>query len=194
MARRPDLERFAAEHGLKIGTIADLIHYRIQNEKTIERVAECELATEHGHFRLLAYQDIIDRELHMALVMGEVGQDRPTLVRVHVQDTVCDVLGARQEDCGWPLRSALRRVAAEGAGVVVLLRKGEDARELTRRIRSYQLGGARHEAPTDLRTHGLGAQILADLGVRRMRVLSAPKRMHGLSGFDLEVVEYVEPD
>ncbi len=196
MARRPDLEKFAQQHDLKIGTIADLIHYRIQNEKTIERVAECDLNTEFGKFRLVAYQDAIGHELHFALVMGKVQPDAPTLVRVHVQNTLCDLLGALHEDCGWPLRSALHRIADEGCGVVVLLRKQEDNRELVRRIRGYQLHPAHSHAPrqesgSDLRTHGLGAQILTDLGVRRMRVMSTPKRMHGLSGFDLEVVGYV---
>lgn len=196
MARRPDLERFAQKHGLKIGTIADLIHYRIQNEKTIERVAECAIDTEFGKFRLVAYQDWIDRELHFALVRGTVQPDVPTLVRVHVMNTLCDMLSIQHEDCGWPLRAALRRVAEEGNGVVVLLRKQEDTRDLVRRIRLCQLqgdqrGSLKPESPVDLRTHGLGAQILIDLGVRRMLVMSSPKRMHGLSGFDLEVVGYV---
>jgi 3,4-dihydroxy 2-butanone 4-phosphate synthase / GTP cyclohydrolase II len=197
MARRPDLERFAERHGLKIGTVAELIHYRIQNEKTVERVAECTLATEFGPFRLVAYHDIIDRELHFALVKGRIDAEKPALVRVHVQDSICDLLGAQHDDCGWPLRSALRSIAEADAGVAVVLRKREDDRELVRRVRNYQLHGeamrsGRHESAPDLRTHGLGAQILTDLGVRRMRVLSAPKRMHGLSGFDLEVVEYVQ--
>ena len=201
MARRPDLEVFAREHGLKIGTIADLIRYRIRTEKTVDRVAECDLPTMHGDFRLVAFEDTIDRQLHLALVKGEIRPDDPTLVRVHMQSTLCDVLGARTGDCGWPLDDALARVAREGAGVVLVLRKPEDNRDLVRRIRAYGLKG-RTAAPAaregtgdeELRTYGVGAQILTELGVRRMRVLSAPKRVHAIAGFGLEVVEYVAGD
>jgi len=196
MARRPDLEVFAREHGLKIGTIADLIHYRLQHEKSIARVAESRMPTDSGTFRLYAYRNPADDDLHFALVMGEVSDDEPVLVRVHVQNSLCDLFGGERQDCGWPLRDAMRRVAAEGRGVIVILRLEESADDLVNRIRGYRLEDegaalAREEPGTDLRTYGIGAQILKDLGVRRMRVLSAPKRMHGLSGFDLEVVEYV---
>jgi len=198
MARRPDLEVFARDHGLRIGTIADLIRYRVENETTIERAGECQLETEFGRFRLVSYLDTIDDELHMALVLGEPSPEEPILVRVHLQSTLCDLLGSRDQDCGWPLRRAMQRVQREGQGVIVALRKPEDNRELVRRIRNLQLGmgvaARRAPAQAELRTFGVGAQILADLGVRRMRVLSAPKIMHGLSGFGLEVVEYVEPD
>ncbi|HKJ07593.1 MAG TPA: bifunctional 3,4-dihydroxy-2-butanone-4-phosphate synthase/GTP cyclohydrolase II [Gammaproteobacteria bacterium] len=200
MARRPDLEVFAAEHGLKMGTIADLIHYRINHEQTVERVAECDLPTEHGDFRLVAYQDTLEREVHLALVRGAIDRERPALVRVHMQNSLCDVLDARTGDCGWPLRNALARVAREGEGVVLLLRKNEDPRELVRKIRGYGLQEGSEprrrepEGEEDLRTYGIGAQILADLGVRRMRVLSAPKRVHAIAGFGLEVVEYVPGD
>lgn len=196
MARRPDLEIFARHHGLKIGTIADLIHYRLAHEQTVERVAECELPTDYGTFRLVAYRDTVDDALHLALVAGEIAPQRPTLVRVHMQDTLCDTLAVRREDGGWPLKSALQRVAQEGTGVVVVLRRQENARDLVKQIHAYTLAGERahpslQDTPTDLRTYGVGAQILSDLGVRKMRVLSAPKKMHGLSGFGLEVVEYV---
>lgn len=198
MARRPDLEVFAREHGLKMGTIADLIRYRVENETTIERVAECDLPTEFGTFRLVTYLDTIDDELHFALLLGDIDPEQPTLVRVHLQNTLCDVLGSQDQDCGWPLRRALQRVQREGQGVIVLLRKAEDNRELVRHVRNLQLGmgteQGRAEPQTELRTFGVGAQILSDLGVRRMRVLSAPKVMHGLSGFGLEVVEYLSPD
>ncbi|HFD80270.1 MAG TPA: 3,4-dihydroxy-2-butanone-4-phosphate synthase [Gammaproteobacteria bacterium] len=197
MARRPDLERFATEHGLKVGTIADLIHYRIANEKSVERVAECDLPTDYGDFRLHAYQDIVNKGLHLALVMGEIDEERPTLVRVHVQNTLSDLFGARMDDIGWPLRDAMRTIAAAGEGVVVVLGQPESPKELVQRIQHYKeheqsgeplVREERHE----LRTHGIGAQILTDLGVRRMRVLSAPMVVHGLSGFGLEVVEYVD--
>ncbi|HXH02302.1 MAG TPA: bifunctional 3,4-dihydroxy-2-butanone-4-phosphate synthase/GTP cyclohydrolase II [Candidatus Competibacteraceae bacterium] len=199
MARRPDLERFAAEHGLKIGTIADLIRYRIANEQTVERVAECELDTgEFGRFRLVAYQDLVERRLHFALVRGQVGGEQPTLVRVHVQNTLGDLLHARLPESSWPLRAALGRVAEEGSGVVVVLGRQEDPAELVRRLRALRFGDEEAARPTlsdgesgELRTYGIGAQILADLGVRRMRLLSSPRRFSGLSGFDLEVVDYL---
>ncbi len=204
MARRPDLERFAEVHGLKLGTIADLIKYRMLNEKTVERAGECRLPTAFGEFRLVAFRARTDDRIHYALVAGEIEPDSPALVRVHVHDSLCDLTGSLRRDAGWPIGDALRRVAAEGSaegsGVVVVLRPPEPANEITARIDSYRRedeGEAlpQHDPGPDLRTFGLGAQILADLGVRRMRVLSAPKRLHALSGFGLEVVEYVdEPD
>jgi 3,4-dihydroxy 2-butanone 4-phosphate synthase/GTP cyclohydrolase II len=200
MARRPDLEVFARRHGLKIGTIADLIRYRIAHERTVERVAECELRTEWGVFRLVAYQDSVDQQLHLALVKGQLRPEQAVLVRVHLQDTLCDLPGILPEigrpDCGWPLATALRRIAAEDQGVIVMLRYPEDPRGIVARIQDMALEARgvrlpRHEVGPDLRGYGLGAQILSDLGVRKMRVLSSPKRLHGLSGFGLEVVEYV---
>ena len=157
------------------------------------------LPTEDGDFRLVSFQDTIENELHLALVMGHIDPQAPILVRVHMQNILCDLFGTRRSDCGWPLRSALRRVAREGTGVVLLLRKREDARELVRRIRDYELHDPDIEVPRrnesrDLRTYGIGAQILSDLGVHKMRVLSAPKTIYGLSGFDMEIVEYVTCD
>jgi 3,4-dihydroxy 2-butanone 4-phosphate synthase/GTP cyclohydrolase II len=193
MARRPDLERCAERHGLKIGTIADLIHYRVRHEKTVERLSEYLIETEFGPFRLVTYRDVVDDALHHALVRGTLQAKAPTLVRVHMQDTLCDMLGGVLPDCGLPLRAALKRVAAEGTGVVVVLRQAEDMQQLARRARGW--GGEqapRQEGAHDLRTYGIGAQILADLGVHQMRVISAPKRLHALSGFGLEVVEYVD--
>jgi 3,4-dihydroxy 2-butanone 4-phosphate synthase / GTP cyclohydrolase II len=197
MARRPDLEKFAAEHGLKIGTIENLIRYRIENEKSVEAVAETPFPTEMGEFRLVAFEDTIGKELHLALVMGEIRGDEPTLVRVHVEHSLCDALAYNGPQCGWPLRDALSRIAEAGKGVAVIIRNPESPRELVRRIREMALGGrspeAEHETePVELRTHGIGAQILTELGVKKMRLLSAPKRFHGLGGFGLEVVEYVK--
>ncbi len=199
MARRPELEAFAAEHGLKIGTIADLIHYRLRNETTVERVTECTLPTAYGEFRLVAYQDMIDQELHLALIRGEPSAARPTLVRVHMQHTLCDLFATVHSGCHWPLHKAMERVAAEGEGVIVVLRNQDTPRDIAERIRDIDLHDSGQPIPPrpnrgekNLRTYGVGAQILIDLGVRRMRVLSAPRAMHGLSGFDLEVVEYVE--
>lgn len=199
MARRPQLETFAAQHNLKIGTIADLIHYRVENEKTIERTAESVIQTEYGEFRLFAFLDTIDRQVHFALVKGTVKPTRTTLVRVHMLNTLCDVLTVQRSDCGWPLRKAMRRISEEGVGVIVLLRCPEDDAALIRKIRSFNLeqqttptvDPSRGAVPADeLRTYGVGAQILADLGAHKMRILSAPKILHGLSGFGLEVDGY----
>jgi len=198
MARRDDLAAFAREHNLKIGTVADLIAYRIENERSVERVADCELPTEFGSFRLYAYQDTVNNAMHFALVRGSVEQEEAALVRVHVQNTLSDVFFGTSAEYGWPLRSALQQVAEAGNGVVVVLRQKDDVDDILKRMRGYQrqpeqaaLQGQKSE---DLRTYGVGAQILSDLGVRKMRVLSAPKRMHGLSGFGMEVVEYIEPE
>ena len=196
MARRPDLEQFAREHGLLIGTIADLIHYRMGTEKSVERVAECELPTEFGDFHLIAYQDHLDGNLHFALIRGRVDPEQPTLVRVHVQNPICDLTGSLSSECGWPLRDALRRVAGENTGVVVILANQIEPQELVQQLRvfsEHHSDGAvsQRENTRDLRTIGLGSQILADVGVRKMRVLSAPKKIHAISGFGLEVVEYV---
>ncbi|ROO29226.1 3,4-dihydroxy-2-butanone 4-phosphate synthase [Salinisphaera orenii MK-B5] len=203
MARLPDLEAFAAEHDIRLGTIADLIRYRIENERTVVRVTESEVETEFGPFTLVSYEDEVDKVVHFAMVRGAIDPETPTLVRVHVRNTLSDVLGVRHGDFGWPLRDTLARVAAEGCGVVVVLRKPESARELIERIRLVE--GAEAAAAPDggdpggdesriLRTYGVGAQILTDLGVRRMRVLSAPMRLQAISGFGLEVVEYVQGD
>jgi 3,4-dihydroxy 2-butanone 4-phosphate synthase / GTP cyclohydrolase II len=195
MARRPDLEVYAKKHGLMIGTIEDLIRYRIENEKTVERVSVCEVATEHGVFQLHAYHDHIDGALHLAMTMGDVASDEPTLVRVHMQNTLSDLVEAQREGRHWSLRQALKCIAREGRGVVVILR-WEQQDELLQQIREYHMPEDKTESPkkgepAELRTYGVGAQIIADLGVRRMRVLSAPKIVHGIAGFGLEVVEYV---
>ncbi len=202
MARRPDLEKFAREHDLKIGTIADLIRYRLDNEHSIERVAETHIQTEFGEFHLVSYQDAVDGTVHLALIKGKVDPNNPTLVRVHLRNTLSDMIGAESEHFAWPLRRAMKRIAEEGSGIIIVLRKAEESRDLIQQIVGLNRGGP---APDDhsgdpgsdpkvLRTYGIGAQILFDLGVRRMRVLSAPKRLHGLSGFGLEVVEYVPCD
>jgi 3,4-dihydroxy 2-butanone 4-phosphate synthase/GTP cyclohydrolase II len=197
MARRPELERFAREHGLKIGTIADLIRYRLEHEKTVERVSECRFPTEYGEFRLIAFQERVDNKLHLALVMGEVAGDEPVLVRVHARNLLSDLLASKREP-GMPLRCAMRRIAKEGRGILVVIRNEEDTKSLVEKIHRYQMQDQgvwlpREEVPAeDWRTVGTGAQILADLGVHQLRVLGAPRKFKGLSGFGLEVVEYVE--
>jgi 3,4-dihydroxy 2-butanone 4-phosphate synthase/GTP cyclohydrolase II len=201
MARRADLEAFAQEHGLKIGTIADLIQYRIKNEKTVERVTDCALPTAHGDFRLVAYQDIVGNEIHLALVKGDITPESETLVRVHVQNTLCDMFEST-ENCGWPLRQAMDYVAQAGSGVIVVLRNYDSARDIVNLIEERRSGKQTEKIPNyktsqnddDLRTIGVGAQILTDLGVRKMRVMSAPKHLHALAGFDLEVTEFVNTD
>ncbi len=196
MARRPDLEIFAREHSLKIGTIADLIRYRIENEKTVEHMTECTLPTEYGEFVLHAYQDKLEKKLHLALVKGKLDPDTPTLVRVHLVNPISDLTGSLASDRGWPVEDILRRLAKEETGVLVILCDQYESMELINQIESYktnkqQSDSNNNENSRDLRTIGLGSQILSDLGVRKMRVLSAPKKMHALSGFELEVVEYV---
>ena len=197
MARRPDLETFATGHGLKIGSIADLIRYRTENEKTIEKVAQCPWQSEFGPFRLLAYRDVIRKDLHFALVHGTPNPTEPTLVRVHVRNTLCDLFAPGAESsCGWPLRDALERISRENCGVVVVLHAEQTTDELLEHIRGCRPRESGEPAPSprehELRTLGVGSQILCDLGVRSMRVLGAPKVMHGLAGFDLSVTEYIE--
>jgi 3,4-dihydroxy 2-butanone 4-phosphate synthase / GTP cyclohydrolase II len=199
MARRPDLEKFAREHGLKIGTIADLIRHRLRNERSVERIAEQRVATEFGEFTLLAYQDHVHRDVHLALVRGVIAPDGPApLVRVHLTDTLRDVLGiGDQGGRHWTLRAAMQRIAREGHGVIVILREAESPRQLAEAVRALAPSGVQAPAGEGgpvLRTYGIGAQILKDVGVRCMRVLSAPKQMHGLSAFDLEVESYVDQD
>jgi 3,4-dihydroxy 2-butanone 4-phosphate synthase/GTP cyclohydrolase II len=196
MARRPQLESFAKQHGLKIGSIADLIRFRLQNEVSVERISEQLVDTDLGRFRLYCYEDHVNRNVHLALVHGDLTVGEVPLVRVHVQDTLGDVIGVQSPRLGWPLRAAMRRIAETGTGVVVLLRYPERPRQLVAAVRSLAAvtpgQAARRERVAVLRTFGTGAQILRDLGVSRMRVLSAPKQMHAISGFGLEVVEYVD--
>jgi 3,4-dihydroxy 2-butanone 4-phosphate synthase/GTP cyclohydrolase II len=197
MARRPDLEHFAREHGLRIGTIADLIRYRLTKEHSIERVAETNVRTEFGEFHLVAYQDAIDNTIHLAMVKGSIHAEKPPLVRVQMRNTLGDALCIEHPEFPWPVRSALKRVAEEESGIVLLLRKPESPQDIVRQIVGLNIAGsdesaaALHDQRAVLRTYGIGAQILTDLGVRKMRVLSSPKRLQGISGFDLEIVEYV---
>ena len=196
MARRADLEKFSKEHGLKVGTIADLIRYRIENEKTVEHMTECTLPTQNGEFVLHAYKDKLEKKLHLALVKGKIDPETPTLVRVHLENPISDLTGSLAYDRGWPIEDVLKRIAEEESGIVVILCDQYEPMELINQIELYKTNSRDSEkintgCSKHLRTIGLGAQILSDLGVRKMRVLSAPKRIHALSGFGLEVVEYV---
>ncbi|WP_213611047.1 bifunctional 3,4-dihydroxy-2-butanone-4-phosphate synthase/GTP cyclohydrolase II [Pseudoalteromonas sp.] len=198
MARRPDLEVFAKQHDIKIGTIADLIEYRNLNETTIEQVAKCKLPTEHGEFDLVTYKDTIDGQLHYALLKGEIKPQEPTLVRVHLQSTFNDILlSDRNADRSWGLSQAMAYVA-EHNGVLVILAKQESTEELEATVKAFAAEDAgENVTPRKFqgtsRTVGVGSQILADLGIQKMRLMSLPKKYHALSGFHLEVVDYVEP-
>ena len=201
MARRPELEAFAERHGVKIGTIADLIHFRTMNERTVECVDHYELDTEYGRFRLYTYRDTIQGETHLALTMGEFSREDPVVVRVHITDTLRDLMHVHSPGSHrWPLYKAMEWVAAEGQGVIVLLNNGQDSYALEDRIRGFF--ESRAEGVTDTSvgssgvylTVGTGSQILRDLGVGRMKLLSAPIKFSGIGGFDLEVVEYLPYD
>ena len=195
MARRPQLEVFARHHGLRMGTIRDLIRYRLRTEHSVERIAQRPVQTEFGEFQLHCYEDYVHRDLHLALARGDLqGGPKLPLVRVHVADTLRDLLGVRGEVRAWTLRDALRRIAEEPSGVLVLLREPESPRALADAVQGLpvrDIPPRSAEEQSVLRTFGIGAQILKDLGVRRMRVLSAPKQLHAISAFDLEVAEYV---
>ena len=196
MARRPDLERFSREHGIKIGTIADLIAYRLEKERNVERIAEQPVKTAHGEFTLYCYDDQVNRTVHVALAKGDVSATEAPLVRVHIQDTLGDALGIENPSLGWPIDSAIERISREEAGVVVVLREQESSRDLMEAVEGLSRKTddlqRRRAGDAVLRTYGIGAQILRDLGIQKMRVLSAPKQMYGISGFDLEVTGYVE--
>jgi len=183
MSRRAEIEAFARQHNIKIGTIADLIRYRLRNERSVERVAEQVVQTEFGEFRMYSYEDRVHKGTHIALVHGKLDGPEPPLVRVHVADTLRDLLGVRGDSHAWTLRAAMERIAHAGAGVAVILKDVETASDGP--SRGIGTGGQ------VLRTFGVGAQILKDLGVCRMRVLSAPKQMHGISAFGLEIAGYV---
>jgi 3,4-dihydroxy 2-butanone 4-phosphate synthase/GTP cyclohydrolase II len=194
MARRPDLEKIAANFNLRIGTIADLIHYRIQNEKTIARVTESVFPTEFGDFRLVTYKDNLKNDLHFALVKGEIDPAEPLPVRVHLENPVFDLTGSTLQG-SWPIRDVLQRLGKEKNGVLVILCNQLDPDSVIEKI--HAVDKADHEVVEkrgngrEFRTIGLGSQILSDLGVQKMRVMSSPKRYHAISGFGLEIVDYI---
>jgi 3,4-dihydroxy 2-butanone 4-phosphate synthase / GTP cyclohydrolase II len=193
MARMPELREFAKKHGLKLGTIADLIHHRSQNEKLVERVTERVIGTPYGPFRLCIYHDKTVDEVHYALVKGEPSPERPVLVRVHEPFVSLDLFDFDIARHAYSVQDAMRLIAHHKEGVIVLLRRHESADEILGRVMGKRDAG---KAPPkwDPRLHGIGAQILRDLGVGKMRVLARPKRIPSMSGFDLEVVEYVAPE
>ncbi|UJF18855.1 3,4-dihydroxy-2-butanone-4-phosphate synthase [Vibrio sp. SS-MA-C1-2] len=197
MARRPDLEIFAEQHDIKLGTIADLIEYRNNNETTIERVASFKMPTDFGEFDVVTYRDTIDNKIHHALTKGKIDADQPTLVRVHLQDDFADLFHSdRSTTRNWPLEKAMEKIAKEN-GVLVVLGNHDTTDSIIHKVKNFELeDGGTKTAGTKWqgtsRRVGAGSQILADLGVAKMRLLSSSdKRYHALSGFGLDVVEYI---
>jgi 3,4-dihydroxy 2-butanone 4-phosphate synthase/GTP cyclohydrolase II len=202
MSRLPNLVKFAREHDLKLISIADLIQYRRHREKLIDQVADARIPTEYGEFRAVAYESSVDNRVHVAMVLGDVGDGREILVRVHSECLTGDVFGSLRCDCGQQLDAALRAVGEEGRGVVLYIR-GHEGRAigLTHKLRAYQLQEAGRDTveaneelgfPADPRDYGIGAQILVDLGVRTMRLLTNnPAKRAGLEGYGLSIVERV---
>ena len=191
MARLPDLIEFGQAHGLKIGTIADLIHFRSQTESLVERVAERDIATAHGAFRMLAYREKISGATHVALARGAIDPETPLLVRVHEPLSVLDLLDTAPGAHSWGVHEALAAIGAAGSGVIVLLNCAETAEQLAGRVASTAKPWA--AGRMELLTYGIGAQILRDLNVGKMRLMATPRKMPSMAGWDLEVAEYVQP-
>ncbi|MDO6459228.1 bifunctional 3,4-dihydroxy-2-butanone-4-phosphate synthase/GTP cyclohydrolase II [Granulosicoccaceae sp. 1_MG-2023] len=192
MARRPQLEVFAEKHGIKIGTIAELIEYRYASEKSVERIASCPLETEYGEFTLHTFQDHIDDKIHFALTRGDLNAGDSTLVRVHSPEVFGDILHEKGKT--WSLPNAMRRIAEEGGVLVILANQETDETILGKIKRRCSTEPTIGVAPMRAQTSqiGIGSQILSDLGVSRMRLLTSTEaRYHSLSGFGLEVVEYI---
>lgn len=190
MARLPDLLEFAQEHGLKIGAIADLIHYRAANERLVERAGERSIETPYGEFQLVVYRDKISHATHLALTKGEIRADRETLVRVHEPVSLIDVLDAGAAGHAYSVPAALKLIAAAGQGAMVLLHRPESADDLA--ARALPAESALPVRKFDLRNYGTGAQILRDLGVGKMKLLATPRKMPAMDGFGLEVTGYLE--
>jgi 3,4-dihydroxy 2-butanone 4-phosphate synthase/GTP cyclohydrolase II len=187
MARLPDLVEFARRHDLRIGAIADLIHYRSQTERLIERVGERPICTAEGDFRLVTFRDKLTEATHLALTRGQIASELETLVRVHEPLSVVDLLDYGSRTHSWTIPAALAAIARAGRGVLVLLHRPESALDLRARAMSDQ---PPTEIRMDLRNYGIGAQILRDLNVGRMRLLARPRRMPSMAGFGLEVTGY----
>ena len=197
MARRSDLVEFGKKHGINIGTIADLIRYRISNEQSIERIHEEKINTEFGDFNLITFQDHINREVHFALTKGSIHQDSIPLVRVHVSNTIRDSIGIDNNNLGWPLKSAMKQISQSDTAVLVVLCYQEMPEYLMKSVKNLS---SRKENKTDknnasiLRNYGTGSQILREIGIKKMRVVSEPKQMQAISGFDLEIIEYIDKE
>ncbi len=191
MARMPDLLPFASKHGLKIGTIADLIRYRSVNETLVEKISEKAVSTPYGPFTLHSFHEKTTGEVHLALARGVIRPDVPVLTRVHEPFTSLDLFEFDDGHHAYSVAEAMRVVATEGAGVIVLLRRQEPAEQL--RARMAPVPAREASGKWDPRMHGVGAQILAKLNVKKMRVLAHPKKMPSMAGFGLEIVEFVAP-
>jgi 3,4-dihydroxy 2-butanone 4-phosphate synthase/GTP cyclohydrolase II len=189
MARMPDLLEFAAQHDLKIGTIADLIHYRSETERLVERAAERTVQTPYGEFRLIAYMDAMAQETHLVLIKGNPSPEREVLVRVHEPLSVFDLIDHDSQSHSWSVPKAMAAIEKAGEGVIILLRRNETGQQLIDRIRHADEPVRSRQ---DLRDYGIGAQILRDLGVGKMRLLAVPRKMPSMTGFDLEVTGYME--
>jgi 3,4-dihydroxy 2-butanone 4-phosphate synthase/GTP cyclohydrolase II len=197
MARLPELREFAALHRLKMITVADLVRYRISKETLVRRVVETDLPTIYGRFRAIAYENVINGDVHLAMVMGNVGTTEPVLVRVHTENVTCDMFGSLIDDTGFQLHAALEKIAAAGQGVVLYLRQREHSLDLVNQLRTYgvmqERGLTKQEASLETnygidRDYGVGAQILHDLGLRRILLLTNhPPKVAALEGFELEV-------
>jgi 3,4-dihydroxy 2-butanone 4-phosphate synthase/GTP cyclohydrolase II len=188
MARLPDLVEFAAQHSLKIGTIADLIEYRSRNESLVQRASERDIATPWGEFRLVSYRDLALGAIHLALVLGKPDAEQEVFVRVHEPLSILDLLDAGHGTHSWGVGEALRAIRAAGSGVMVLLNCTQTTQALEARLAETAVP----RRGMDLRLYGIGAQILRDLGVRRMRLMAAPRKMPSMAGFGLEVTGYAE--
>jgi 3,4-dihydroxy 2-butanone 4-phosphate synthase/GTP cyclohydrolase II len=198
MARLPQLQEFAAQHNLKMISVADLVRYRISKETLIRRVVETDLPTVYGRFRAIAYENVMNGDVHLAMVMGQVAGNAPVLVRVHTENVTCDMFGSLIDDTGFQLHTALEKIAAEACGVVLYLRQREHSLDLVNQLRTYgvmqEKGLNKREASLETgygvdRDYGVGAQILHDLGLRKILLLSNhPPKVAALEGFELSVV------
>ncbi|MDP1606199.1 MAG: bifunctional 3,4-dihydroxy-2-butanone-4-phosphate synthase/GTP cyclohydrolase II [Rhodocyclaceae bacterium] len=191
MARLPDLLEFAKEHGLKIGTIRDLIQYRSENEKLVECVADKEVFCTHGSFRLRAFRDLTSSNVHLTLTRGEIRPEIETLVRVHEPVSVLDFLDCKSHRHTFTVDQAMRTIAQADSGVVVLLHRNESGADL---LDALQIDEARPAQKWDPRLYGIGAQILRELGVGKMRLLASPRKIPSMAGFGLEVCGYLSPE
>ncbi|MFM9834737.1 MAG: bifunctional 3,4-dihydroxy-2-butanone-4-phosphate synthase/GTP cyclohydrolase II [Methylophilaceae bacterium] len=190
MARLPDLVEIAHKHGIKIGTIADLIRYRSENEKIVERVVERVIKTPFGNMNLIAYRDKISQETHLAIIKGSPNAETETLVRVHEPLSVFDLLDSSNRTHSWSALDALKALSEKASGVLVFLYHGESGLDLVERISHADEPILYHQ---ELRTYGIGSQILLDLGVRKMRLMATPRKMPSMDGFGLEITGYLEP-
>jgi 3,4-dihydroxy 2-butanone 4-phosphate synthase/GTP cyclohydrolase II len=192
MARLPDLQKFAAQHGLKIGTIAGLIEHRSRTESLVNAISSRTMHTAHGEFKAVAYQDSTSGAVHLALVKGQWDKEHSVLARVHEPLSVLDALEPDRIMHSWGLDAAMRRIAKEGAGVIVLLNCGESGAQLLAQFDgTARSAHAPERGRMDLRSYGVGAQILRDCGVQKMRLLGTPRRMPSMAGYGLEITGYV---